>query len=341
MTRRYELERCEAVRVVVKACTVSRRVQDRMDDDEEEKLLSTQKADASPVTVADFAVQALLLSQLHKLFPEDCFIAEESSGALRADKRLLDEVLDEVNGVLPVPDHMTSDELCEAIDLGRHSGGDGRRTWVLDPIDGTKGFLRKEQYCVALGLLDHGRVRVGILGCPNLPCLLPGALVADIGTVFHAEQGHGVVMQTAEANPNTCVALPLDEPYPSSAVGIQFMESVESAHSSHAMSAKVAAVLGVVCPPIRMDSQAKYGVLARGQANIFMRFPKKEYIENIWDHAAGAIVLEEAGGTVTDGAGRPLRFDLGRKMDNDYGIVASNGIDHGELIRAVGEARCD
>ena len=43
------------------------------------------------------------------------------------------------------------------------------RYWTLDPIDGTKGFLRGDQYAVALGLIDDGEVILGVLGCPNLP----------------------------------------------------------------------------------------------------------------------------------------------------------------------------
>jgi hypothetical protein len=59
-----------------------------------------------------------------------------------------------------------------------------------------------------------------------------------------------------------------------------------------------AQALGVVLPPLRMDSQVKYGLLSRGEASIFMRFPPPSYREKIWDHCAGFVIVEEAGGKV-------------------------------------------
>ena len=50
-------------------------------------------------------------------------------------------------------------------------------------------------------------------------------------------------------------------------------------------------VLGVKAPPVRIDSQAKYGAMARGDAVIYLRFPHTGYREKIWDHAAGSIVI--------------------------------------------------
>lgn len=58
--------------------------------------------------------------------------------------------------------------------------------------------------------------------------------------------------------------------------------------------------MGVTAKPLRMDSQVKYGLLSRGDASIFMRFPSPTYKEKIWDHCAGVVIVEEAGGKVTD-----------------------------------------
>jgi 3'-phosphoadenosine 5'-phosphosulfate (PAPS) 3'-phosphatase len=57
-----------------------------------------------------------------------------------------------------------------------------------------------------------------------------------------------------------------------------------------------------------MDSMVKYAVLARGDANLYLRFPRGGYEEKVWDHAAGVALLEAAGGCVTDGSGKPLKF---------------------------------
>ena len=82
---------------------------------------------------------------------------------------------------------------------------------------------------------------------------------------------------------------------------VRFCESVESGHSAQGDAAAVAARLGITAPPLRMDSQAKYAVVARGEADIYLRLPTRaDYREKIWDHAAGALIVAEAGGVVTD-----------------------------------------
>ena len=80
----------------------------------------------------------------------------------------------------------------------------------------------------------------------------------------------------------------------------------------------------------------KYGAVARGDADVFMKFPKAGYKEKIWDHAAGVVVVEEAGGVVTDAGGEPLDFGAGRFLEHlDRGIVASSSVLHSRLLNAV------
>lgn len=62
--------------------------------------------------------------------------------------------------------------------------------WTIDPIDGTKGFLRGEQYAVCLSLIVDSQVQVGVIGCPNLP-LDPVNPDAGRGAIFIAVRGHG------------------------------------------------------------------------------------------------------------------------------------------------------
>ena len=89
----------------------------------------------------------------------------------------------------------------------------------------------------------------------------------------------------------------------------------------------------------RMDSQAKHGVLARGGAEIFVRLPKPGYREYIWDHAAGFVVIEEAGGRLTDIDGREIDFSLGAKLSPSVrGIAMTNGgMFHDRLLSAFKE----
>ena len=75
-------------------------------------------------------------------------------------------------------------------------------------------------------------------------------------------------------------------------IAARFCESVESGHSSHGHSAQIAARLGISLDPVRLDSQAKYAVVGRGEADIYLRLPTRPgYVERIWDHAAGAIFV--------------------------------------------------
>ena len=85
-----------------------------------------------------------------------------------------------------------------------------------------------------------------------------------------------------------------------------------------------------------MDSQAKYGVVARGEAEIYLRMPTRaDYREKIWDHAAGALIVEEAGGTVTDIRGRPLEFHHGRELTANRGVIVTNGRLHARVLKAL------
>ncbi len=121
-----------------------------------------EKDDRSPVTVADYASQALLARLLADTFPQDALVAEEDAAALRA-MPLLEQVTAYVSNELPAA---TPEAVCAWIDRGRSAPA--RRFWTLDPIDGTKGFLRGDQYVVALALVEEGLVQIGVLGCPNL-----------------------------------------------------------------------------------------------------------------------------------------------------------------------------
>jgi 3'(2'), 5'-bisphosphate nucleotidase len=87
-----------------------------------------------------------------------------------------------------------------------------------------------------------------------------------------------------------------------------------------------------------MDSQAKYALLAAGRGDLIFRLispDRPDYEELIWDQAAGSLIVTEAGGRVTDLNGRDLDFSLGRKLSNNVGVVASNGVLHEQALRAL------
>jgi 3'(2'), 5'-bisphosphate nucleotidase len=115
-----------------------------------------------------------------------------------------------------------------------------------------------------------------------------------------------------------------------------FCEGVEAAHSSQDDNAAVAKHLGITSPSIRLDSQAKYCSIARGTGDIYLRLPvRKDYQEKIWDHAAGDLIVREAGGQVTDVDGQRLDFSKGRTLAVNKGVVAAPKAIHDQVINAV------
>jgi 3'(2'), 5'-bisphosphate nucleotidase len=288
-----------------------------------------QKKDRSPVTVADFASQAIVCAILQRQFPDDAVIGEENADQLRkpAHDAIRGAVIEHVAAGLSDPS-VHEKQVLDWIDRGGAQQADLPRFWTVDPIDGTKGFLRGEQYAVALALLEEGEIVLGVLGCPNL----------------HHEHGRGALL--AAEKDSGAFLIPWDgtsDKQRSIQVShitdpgrARFCESVESGHSSHDDAAKIAERLGIGAEPLRMDSQAKYGAVARGEAQIYLRLPTRaDYRECIWDHAAGCIVVSEAGGRVTDIHGAPLDFTCGRRLERNQGIVATNGALHTPLLDAI------
>jgi len=239
----------------------------------------------------------------------------------------------------------TEGSICAALDLGATGAVDEwsatRRTWVLDPIDGTKGFMRGDQFAVALALLEGGRPVLGLLGCPRLH-----AGDQETGSIFWAARGNGAFRRPVECNGDDATGLPNEamderirvEPEVAPDQVIR-CEAYESGHTSHDRSAAAVTALGYTLTPIRIDGQGKYGLVASGEAHVYMRLPRAGYVENIWDHAAGVCVIEEAGGRVSDTEGRPLDFSRGARLSAEVtGIVATNGVLHDKLLDALREA---
>ena len=308
-----------AIAAVRKASAVCKGVQDRLISPE-----TIEKKDKSPVTVADYASQAIICSMLADAFPDDVVVGEEDAAELRQDDQahVRTAVMDQVQAV---SDNCVDEQtVLSWIDLGG-ANADTDAYWTLDPIDGTKGFLRKEQYAVALALLEKGEVVLGILGCPNLN---GGQLLvaikgqgAEILPLWDSEETQGTPIKVSDIT--------------DTAAG-SFCDSVESGHSDHSQSAQIAKLLNITKDSVRLDSQAKYATIAKGDAQIYLRLPTSEtYREKIWDHAAGKLVVEEAGGTVTDVAGNPLNFTHGRKLEQNRGVIATCGPIHNKVVEVV------
>lgn len=287
---------------------------------------SMQKVDASPVTVADYTAQAIINYHLKLEFPHDSMIAEEDSNEVQSQPELAGNVLKYVNASLSSDEDAIQDlpGLFTLIDYGKSTISSSnqvkKRFWVLDPVDGTKGFLRGGQYAVCLALIQDGQVELGVIGCPNL-----AGDNNSVGQLFHAVKGQGAFKQPLVSELSDKLATKIKVSKIRELSQCKFCESVESGHSNQKTSETVAQKLGITKQAIRMDSQCKYGVVAMGGAEIYMRLPvKANYQEKIWDHAAGDLLVREAGGICTDINGKPLDFSCGSFLSNNQGVIASN-----------------
>jgi 3'(2'), 5'-bisphosphate nucleotidase len=330
MFDQYESELNFAIEAVKTAAELCRRIQVEM------VLPAVTKSDRSPVTVADFASQAVVARAHREAFPDVPLVAEEDSGVLRDidGEGTLKSVHEYVLSIHP---DATPGLVCDWIDFG--AGEPGDRFWTLDPIDGTKGFLRGDQYVVALGLIEKGEVVLGAMGCPNLnQDMLPDH--GGGGSIAYAVRGQGAWTMSLEGGePRKLQVSQTIDP-----IEARMLRSFESSHTDPEKIDELVGIMGISADPVLMDSQAKYGLLAAGHGEFIFRLlspMQPGYQEKIWDQAAGSILVEEAGGRVTDLKGSGLDFSQGRTLNDNIGVLASNGWLHDQALRALYQAGVD
>ncbi|KAI4641076.1 hypothetical protein J4E93_007954 [Alternaria ventricosa] len=315
------------------------------------------KADDSPVTIADFAAQALLISALRAVYPTDAFLGEESADALRQNETLADRVWQLVqqaqdsahagssenekgdgNAVqkeeLAFP--KSKEDMFELIDRGGKGEITRRgRTWVMDPVDGTATFMQGQQYAVCLCLLVDGVQQVGVIACPNLAFPVQGELGQ---TAIHEDQvdkdGFGVVLSAVKGqgtfirSMNSSLAAGMGVPrhvdrttLPQKQTSeLNFVEATLGKTSlSQPEHNAVATSLGAQWPgTILWSQQMKYVALTLGAADVMVRIPKtKDRFTYIWDHAGGHLLFQEAGGVISDFKGEQIDFANGRKITGE------------------------
>ncbi|MFP4134191.1 MAG: 3'(2'),5'-bisphosphate nucleotidase [Halothece sp.] len=319
----YEKELQVGIEAVLSAAKLCQAVRSEIPD-------QMEKEDRSPVTVADFGSQAIICRALAQAFPNDPVVGEEDATALSSPE-MSEQLAQVTEYVKQEIAKVSTDDVTQWINHG--NGDPSERFWTLDPIDGTKGFLRGDQYAIALALIEQGEIKVGILGCPALSLDLP---FDHQGLLFVAVRGEGTKVRPLDQDDFIAVRVtsPDDEEH------LRFVESVEAAHGDQSLQSAIAQKAGITSPSLRMDSQAKYGAVASGSAALYLRLPspkKPDYRENIWDHAAGVIVVEEAGGRTSDMYGKPLDFSVGEKLFQNRGVVVSNGSIHEAVLAALAE----
>ncbi|CCF57102.1 hypothetical protein KAFR_0C01070 [Kazachstania africana CBS 2517] len=331
----FEKELLVATEAVRKASYLTKTIQKEVISHTEDTIT---KSDESPVTIGDYAAQTIIINAIKANFPNDHIVGEESADGLSDE--FLSKILTEINNMTEVYKDSTIDfvnetyplrtvdDVRQIINYGNYEGGRKGRFWCLDPIDGTKGFLRGQQFAVCLGLIVDGVTQVGCIGCPNLKlddfgyAGLPRS--QDFGYLFRAVRGSGSFYNTCSLQAkNDWTQIRVR--HLKNTEEMISLEGVEKTHSSHDEQSQIKHKLGIT-KTVNLDSQVKYCLLALGVADIYLRLPiKLSFEEKIWDHAAGNVIVHEAGGFHTDSIQNlPLDFGNGRVLATK-GVIASSG----------------
>jgi 3'(2'), 5'-bisphosphate nucleotidase len=236
-------------------------------------------APASISTEADRRSQDMILSHLAAEFPDDAFCAEEVTESLRNVQR------------------------------------SGPRLWVVDPIDGTRGFAVKNgEFSVMIGLVRNGRVVVGVVAEPAL------------SRVTYAQFGHGCWVRVGDKMPEACFVTKTESL--SDAVLVQ----------SHAKKGETPWPVAALKPKRVIETYSagvKLAMVARGEADLYVN----TYANfSDWDICAGDLLVTEAGGTVTEIAGSPIRYGTPGNAQTG-GLLATNGRLHAAAVAGLNAAR--
>lgn len=275
--------------------------------------------EGDPVTSADYGAQAIICRALAAAYPDHGVIAEEGGDqfmTLLSDSQR-ERIAERVCAA--VGERVSVDQVAAWLDHGR--GVESEITWIIDPIDGTKGYIASRQYAIAIAALADGEPIAGAIACPGY----------GRGLLFYAQRG-GAFVEDLDGGKRDRIAVSGVTAFNQARI----VGSLERHKGDHPEAETVYAALGIQ-PQQRtpVDSQAKYAMVACGDADLFMRLMTADGHRHwVWDHAPGVALVRAAGGVCTDMDGAPLRFDTGATMPN-RGMVISNGRLHDRLLDAI------
>ncbi len=195
---------------------------------------------------------------------------------------------------------------------------DTHRCWVLDPLDSTSSFVRGGQhYGVIMGLTVDG---VPVLGMTYKP---------ELGEIYFAAKGEGAFRAFAGPEPEMLQVLP---------VKVSALTKLHLILSYGRQTPALADLLKRLGNPSfhRMNGSLKMNEVARGEYCAFVSPPENPMC--LWDLAATQVILEEAGGRVTDLSGRPLDYRHADPVLRN-GLIASNGASHSIILERLARSK--
>ncbi len=233
-------------------------------------------APANISTAADRQSQEIILRALRHAFPTDALCAEETTATLK--------------------------EVAQT----------GERIWIVDPIDGTRGFARKNgEFSVMIGFVEKGQIGVGVVAQPA------------VGRLTYAVRGQGCWRQDVGQAPVRCTVTPIEELRMCTLTQSRsrepgkrsrWVDALEPAHIVESYSAGI-----------------KLALIARGEADIYLNTYEAFHD---WDICAGHILVLEAGGQVTGTGGETLEYGLPGAWQK-YGLLATNGRLHAGALKVI------
>uniref|UniRef100_A0A0E0LM60 3'(2'),5'-bisphosphate nucleotidase n=1 Tax=Oryza punctata TaxID=4537 RepID=A0A0E0LM60_ORYPU len=330
----HHLELAAAAAAVERACSLCIDVKRTLLSGDKKIL---EKNDQTPVTVADFGVQALISLELQQSFPSIPLVAEEDSASLRSSntddnssnvlvESISSAVADKVSNANSL---LTHDDVLRAIDRGGKNAvsfdSNPATYWVLDPIDGTKGFLGGDDalYVVGLALVVNEKVVAGVMGCPNWSNATIASRKEDSSA---AQLDRGILMIAHVGCGTWSRHLFVD-------IG-QFTTAQSTWNRCLVDSCSVVHMARFCIPDSQTWNMIPLSVL-------FNSTMDESNPRDSWDHAVGVICVQEAGGQISDWSGKPLDLaaDLTGRRDiyPSGGVLVTNGALHGKLVEMISE----
>lgn len=230
--------------------------------------------DVEPVTQADRIANELIVNGLKQQFPNDGILAEES---IDTERRLSKS-----------------------------------RVWMVDPLDGTNGFIDGNgDFAVQIGLVDNGEVVLGVVYVP----------LADV--MYRAVIGGGSWIERPQTEPERALV--------SDRRTFETMRLAASrSHRSPRMN-QVVERFGFRAEVQRGSVGIKIGLLVEQQCDVYIHLSSRT---KQWDTCAPQLILTEAGGKLSDLFGQPLNYNV-KDVNNRNGLVASNGVSHAMIIETL------
>lgn len=266
---------------------------------------SFEKNDKTPVTLADLATQIYIINSLKETYPDDNIIAEEEGTII--DNRAKD-IITNCFQKLEI-------EIDNIKDVVNYRGGSLNRQWTIDPIDGTQGFVEGLSYAIGIGFMVDSIPTACAITVPSYDHRGLALFSAEKGKGAQASYG-GAIFQNIKV---------------SKTAKISDFVLCQSLHYDKPWVTKLAQKLGIR-NSIRIDSMLKFCKVADGSADLYIKPIDPEHSFS-WDYMPGILIIEEAGGKITDIQNEPLWVENDRVGWTAPGIVASNGIAHEDIIQ--------